>query len=276
MNYDFLKQFHPKIHDVVERNRTYWESFDYRIDRPRTQLHILALVLEGAGMIELDGERQALEPGCLFQVWPGRRMRITTGAALPLRFQSVQYHYALLRWENGQAIAENGSGPLPLPSVLPLGERTELTRLFARLYEAWQRKDADYEWEANVLLLGAVREAVRLFRLAEADRLPGAQAVSGIIRYINEHYALPLTREELAQRASMSPAYFSTVFKKNTGLSPVQFVQKVRLDQAKRLLREGTLPIAEVAREVGFADSFYFSRLFARETGLAPREYRKG
>jgi AraC-like DNA-binding protein len=59
------------------------------------------------------------------------------------------------------------------------------------------------------------------------------------------------------------------------GISPMQYVQHLRLEEAKRLLRSTDLPIAEIAEQVGFADALYFSRLIHRESGVSPSLFRQ-
>lgn len=79
---------------------------------------------------------------------------------------------------------------------------------------------------------------------------------------------------ELARDAGLSPAYFARLFKRQTGQSVHQFITGLRLDKAHLLLIENRLHVSDVAREVGFEDQFYFSRLFTRRFGVAPSALR--
>lgn len=94
-------------------------------------------------------------------------------------------------------------------------------------------------------------------------------------QYIQEHYSDPITLEEVADASGFSGSYFSTVFKKETGMGFNQYLTQVRMEQAKSLLRESELPIAEICRQVGYQDIKHFNRLFSRNAGLTPSEYRK-
>jgi len=84
----------------------------------------------------------------------------------------------------------------------------------------------------------------------------------------------PLSVSELAQQCGLSEKHFSVQFKKSTGLAPHQYITAKRIEEAKRLLTETTLPIAAVALAVGFSSAAYFSTAFKRETGINPVEYR--
>ncbi|WP_240479685.1 helix-turn-helix domain-containing protein [Paenibacillus wynnii] len=96
------------------------------------------------------------------------------------------------------------------------------------------------------------------------------------MEHVHTQYRQPADRYEMARICSMSVSYFSLLFKKITGYSYVNYVQKTRVDHAKALLRNGFAPISEIADKVGYSDPLYFSKLFSREVGMSPREYRRG
>jgi YesN/AraC family two-component response regulator len=104
----------------------------------------------------------------------------------------------------------------------------------------------------------------------EAQRL-----VRQAMAYMQEHYAEPISRQELAHHVGLSDDYLSSCFHKELGLTPVAYLNRYRIQQAKQLLRNTHKSITEIALEVGFCDSSYFSRLFHRETGMTPAAYRR-
>ena len=73
----------------------------------------------------------------------------------------------------------------------------------------------------------------------------------------------------------MSPNYLSRVFRRDTGITPWQYLNRYRVVQAQKLLLTSELSVTEVAQHVGFNDPAYFVRVFHKETGKAPRQYRK-
>jgi signal transduction histidine kinase/AraC-like DNA-binding protein len=96
-----------------------------------------------------------------------------------------------------------------------------------------------------------------------------------IATYIVDHYAAPITREEIANAMQVSDDYVSRVFRKETGMTPWQFLSRYRIVQAQKLLLTNDLTITEVGAQVGFNDPAYFIRVFHRETGKSPQQYRK-
>jgi signal transduction histidine kinase/DNA-binding LacI/PurR family transcriptional regulator/AraC-like DNA-binding protein len=93
--------------------------------------------------------------------------------------------------------------------------------------------------------------------------------------YIHEHYAEPLAREEVASHVGVSARHLTRCFQQEVGLSPIAYLNRYRVKQAKQLLDAGDSSITEVAGAVGFASSGYFTEAFRREVGMSPREYQR-
>lgn len=94
-------------------------------------------------------------------------------------------------------------------------------------------------------------------------------------QYIKENYGTPITLETVSEVAGFNPAYFSTLFKKETGTTFSEFLLETRMEAAKDLLKDTNLNIAAICEKVGYSDSKHFTKTFMRETGLKPNQYRK-
>ncbi|MBW7885614.1 MAG: helix-turn-helix domain-containing protein [Caldilineaceae bacterium] len=97
-----------------------------------------------------------------------------------------------------------------------------------------------------------------------------------IAAYICDNYASSFSRDDIAAALQVSPDYVSRVFRKETGLSPWQFLNRYRIMQAQKLLLSNERTVTEIGCQVGFNDPAYFVRVFHRETGRTPHQYRKG
>ena len=102
----------------------------------------------------------------------------------------------------------------------------------------------------------------------------GKDKVSEVISHIKMVPNLNITVSECADFCQMSKAHFSRFFKQITGMPPIQFVLKIRIDRAKELLDFTDKPIAEIAEASGFPDQNYFARTFKKITGMSPTQYR--
>ena len=81
---------------------------------------------------------------------------------------------------------------------------------------------------------------------------------------------------EIALAVHLNPQYFMRLFKKETGKSVLEYITDCRLSSARQMLEETNLPITEVALAAGYDNFSYFSKLFRRNEGMSPSEYRKG
>ncbi|MEJ5199580.1 MAG: DNA-binding response regulator, partial [Anaerolineae bacterium] len=93
--------------------------------------------------------------------------------------------------------------------------------------------------------------------------------------YIHEHYAEPISREDLAAHIGVSARHLTRCFHQEMGISPITYLGRYRVERAKRLLEAGDKTITEVAIATGFGSSSYFADAFRRETGMSPREYQR-
>ncbi|MHB8124259.1 MAG: helix-turn-helix transcriptional regulator [Desulfitobacteriaceae bacterium] len=94
------------------------------------------------------------------------------------------------------------------------------------------------------------------------------------IECIHQCFGKKLTVAELSKLANMSESHFIRIFKKETGMAPMEFLIKTRIDKAKKLLRSRTKNITEVSLQCGFSSTSHFSSSFAKHTGVSPSEYQ--
>ncbi|TCP31757.1 AraC family two component transcriptional regulator [Scopulibacillus darangshiensis] len=93
-------------------------------------------------------------------------------------------------------------------------------------------------------------------------------------KYINTNYASPMALEDIASRVGISPYYFSKLFKEHFSITFIDYVTSVRIKRAKELLCYTRLSLKEIAYQVGYKDPNYFSRVFKKNEGMSPKEYR--
>ena len=98
--------------------------------------------------------------------------------------------------------------------------------------------------------------------------------VDGAVAYIRANFHRPLSVEEVANTCGIDDRYLYNLFVKHLGVSPKQYLNKLRLDNAKQLLTNSDCAVTEVAFSVGFPDVLSFSRFFAKHTGMSPTSYR--
>lgn len=113
----------------------------------------------------------------------------------------------------------------------------------------------------------------------QENRANDANASSPVYRslpYIEKHFCEEqLSLATVAEQVGLSASRFSTLFHEQMNCNFKEYVDALRLEKAKRLLKESDLLIAEIARQVGYENSYSFSRLFKRLAGVTPQAYRQ-
>lgn len=114
-------------------------------------------------------------------------------------------------------------------------------------------------------------------RVAGEQDQPGPHAylLRRVREYVAAHYAQSLTLEQVAGQVALSPTYFSRIFKQEMGCTFVEYLTRVRLDEARRLLRTTTLSLAEIGYAIGYQSPNYFSEVFKSVEGMTASAYRR-
>ncbi|WP_105614483.1 AraC family transcriptional regulator [Vallitalea okinawensis] len=168
---------------------------------------------------------------------------------------------------------------IQLPYILKVTQEqfSYLVTLFSRIYE-W---DVSHEVASSLKVKALLYELIAFFiDNSVIDQLniqltPSSSGISKILLYIEDHIADELTVASLAKQAHLHPNYFIKLFKSYMGASPMHYINKRRVDRAKDLLLSSNSSITQIAEQVGFKDSAYFSKVFKNHTQLTPRQYKQ-
>ena len=121
-----------------------------------------------------------------------------------------------------------------------------------------------------------LQEIVETFSNATFNKTPvkNKEIIKNAIRIISEKYADNITLDYVAGQVHLNPAYFSTLFKKETGHSFKEYLNMTRIEESKRMLLNSNYSIVDIAVSVGFEDQSYFSKVFKKYTGITPKQFR--
>ena len=106
------------------------------------------------------------------------------------------------------------------------------------------------------------------------NKISYTKPIRQVIEYIEAHYAEKITLDKLAKHTNFSTAYLSNMIKKETGLNLMDNINKIRVEQSKKLLLNTNLSILEVALRVGFSYQNHFATIFKKFTGVVPSDFR--
>lgn len=111
---------------------------------------------------------------------------------------------------------------------------------------------------------------INLFNSATQYPYPIRKAIT----FIEQNYYSDINIKDVADHVELNPSYFGTLFKQHVGVSPVSYIISVRMNHAKKLLKETNFRVYEIAQMTGYENTYYFNRLFKKIVGLTPNEYR--
>ena len=153
--------------------------------------------------------------------------------------------------------------------------------LMKEILREMEQQDLNYELIVKNKLQQCLTEIMRGFdyidrgKAREAVSRQGVEQLGLVMQYIEEHLGEDIRLETLANIARVSPVYFSVLFKKFNGLSPIEYIIRKRVSKAGDLLEETDLPLSDIAAACGFHNSANFYKAFKRVTGQTPLAYRK-
>ena len=149
--------------------------------------------------------------------------------------------------------------------------------IFSRIYQEYQRKEKGYIQLIRAYIISLIIKLFRDVERTDSVHLSSEKlkTVYSAVAYMQENYNTKLSVDEIASRAFLAPDYFRKVFKKVTGHSVTAYMQKLRIDEACRLLLTTDTPIKDICFLVGYNDVTTFYQSFKKVTGKTPNEYRK-
>ncbi|KUF37376.1 MULTISPECIES: AraC family transcriptional regulator [unclassified Lysinibacillus] len=169
-------------------------------------------------------------------------------------------------------------------AVSPSEPLVMLERLETMLSD-WQQidngqidKEKDMKDIHELRRLKAKGEFIRFVHAALQERMELAHAptlAEQVVRYIARNYRGMISMEQLAYQMNYTPQYVSRKFKEQMGCSPLDYTIRLRIDLARNLLCDTEATLQEIAAYVGYPDTVYFNRMFKKQTGITPGEYRR-
>ena len=231
-------------------------------------------VTHGSATILVDGNEHAAER--FYVLHAGK------GARLDIILANESFHYYLIFYKasfmlSGRQPTLRHKDPQQLPFHLQYGfvplHPAILYELAERMLSEWLAQGRLERLHVKTLFYQFVHE---LLRQMDQQQIRGVRPnlTAQLIRYMQEYYAEPLTRETLAHTFHYSAAYLSKQFRRETGASLIDYLIGIRMNRAGALLRKTDLPLQAIAASVGYGDVSYFIRTFKKHTGVTPKQFR--
>lgn len=230
--------------------------------------HILHYVISGEGHLELDKKNFPIQEKQIFFIPAGS----------PGFYQASQehpWHYIWILFHGNKAdeiLKHAGfNRRQPILTTDSCSDRLE-ELLFGILADPSQEYDCLgklYEFFQQLVLLSGCRQT------EEEKPVSSGHYVEMVMNYISEKYSEPVRIQDVADFCGLDRSYLGKVFRQSTGLTPQRYLLEFRMSRAKELLLNTDIPVQHVSYSVGYNDPLAFSKVFRREVGMSPTEFRE-
>ena len=151
---------------------------------------------------------------------------------------------------------------------------TCMQNVLREMQERWPEYQAACLAYMDLIMVQLMRQTSVSVTQTE-PHFPANRQCGAVRHYIDQHYKESITLDLLAEKVSINKYYMAHAFKREYGVSPINYLIACRIREGKRLLAETDLSLFQIASILGFSSSSYFSQSFRNAEGLSPTEYRK-
>ncbi len=162
--------------------------------------------------------------------------------------------------------------------ILDSFQSKELSTCIRNILREMEQKNTGYEDVCQAymeILIIRLMRAIAMFTQSESRADSGCRQCTIVKRYIDQHFKESLTLDQLSEAAHMNKYYLSHAFKREYGISPINYLISCRIEESKNLLTETDISISQIALILGFSSSSYFSQVFHKAQGISPMDYRQ-
>lgn len=245
--------------------------FHYRKREDSIPQYILIYCIKGKGWYELKERKYNIEENQFF-ILP---------ANIPHTYGANEQNPWSIYWVHFKGtLAKFYAEGYDKPSTIPISEKSRIAdriNVFEEIYKTLEMgygtENLDYAISSLYYFLGTIK-FIGQFRESSNSNAVNRNIIDASIRFMRENIENRISLEEICKHLDYSPSYFSAIFKKSTGYSPIQYMLQLKIQMACQLLDYSNMKINQICYKIGIDDPYYFTRLFTKIMGKAPSEYR--
>lgn len=236
----------------------------------KLQRRSLLFISSGHGVIFIEGQQYTLLAGSLVILNPDEQIQIINNSNTTLQVQLLHYegYQMMIKGHDIQAVSIPSYSQLSREPVIRVSH-TLITGILTKLKSAIE-SSTDQTLNRQLYFLELMQYVQSQ---AQTHTSSVNNTITKTIHFMEEHYDKPIPMSELPLIAGMTQSSYCRAFKKMTGMSPGQYLTKIRILRAKELMLDRQSTLREIALQVGYQDELYFSRIFKKAEGMSPTTY---
>jgi len=221
----------------------------------------ITYVTQGRARYIIDGVNYDLSTGDLLCAPPGHTREARTFPDNLMHCFAV--NFSLRSFEEGKPAI------IPLPMVSHIGLREDIIQLFNELVFTWINPQPLYTFKIRALFMLILHRFMET-ALYNTNSTVRDSRIQKVLRFIATNYPEKITVKKMANLCNLDPIYFGTLFKRETGMTMLQYLIKTRIKYAENFLRSGEFRVSEAAERCGYNDIYHFYKHFKRIYRISP------
>jgi YesN/AraC family two-component response regulator len=223
--------------------------------------------VKGRARFTIKEQVYELEPGVIFHA--GSNLSLDKEVIGDSQWEYVLVHYRITENKKDKNYLEK----LHYCLYIGMNHYSDIITLAHKLYRSEKNPRSISELKSKVLFYSFLESIFQNAQVKNCDS--DERIIESSMRFIESNFDKNLSINDLAEKHNMDNKRFYYVFQKYAGIGPKQYIMRCRINNAKEMLVKERYSITEIANMVGYEDTFYFSRMFKKNTGVSPTIFRE-
>jgi AraC-like DNA-binding protein len=274
--------FLPVIVKTIER----FFDINWAMEPNRHKFYEMVYIEKGNAVFDIENKPVSIGPNDILIIKPNQAHKVTVQSQFGCEF--IVVHYKFVNQVNPQYSEESLGDFLDFVSgkesgsfiTLKVSQKNDIIMLLKRIMKENEGEDIGSEFlkyllvmELFVLISRALKMEWENSMKYKAPKLKELIAIS--VNYIRNNYERDISLKDISKFVFLSQSYFIRAFKDEVGISPINYLLKVRIERAKELLGDNEQKIVDIALAVGFSNQQRFNEIFKKYVKMTPMQYRK-